>query len=506
LTASGQIVGTPSYMAPEQASGKKEVGPAADVYALGAILYELLTGRPPFRAATPLDTVMQVIAEEPVPPSQVQPKVPRDLETLCLKCLEKRPERRYASAQALADELGRFLNYEPIHARPASRARRVGVWVRKRPWVVVVYALLSVLAVTLFAQALYLENQQQNLDNLYREAQIARLSLAQQPAPVAGAPLRPAAEHALAKLRQAAAVRPERRLYEEALNVLLVEHRGGRRIYPRPDGKAVLQRAWIERDAEFPRPFALSRDGAALLLPDLVYRIDTGTTGPPDGVPAGARPAGPEFSADGRFIARMPDRKVSRGVIIAGSKIEVYAVGVKEPIRRISVHGVGTVALSPDGASLAWSIPYGVNRKVQIVRVADAEPIRELSTTGPGVGIVRLAYTWDGQFVVGQTGYGYSIGERPDYQEHDHICLWDAADGTLVAWLPGRAFADGFGPHGELAVARAVNSTTDADPEIEIDLWRPAELVAALQHGGLTGWPEFASAASRRDTGHPWQI
>jgi hypothetical protein len=109
-TASGAIMGTPSYMAPEQAGGKaRELGPAADTYALGAILYELLTGRPPFRAATPLDTILQVVSDPPVPPTQLQSKTPRDLETICLKCLAKEPGRRYGSAEELSQDLSRWL-------------------------------------------------------------------------------------------------------------------------------------------------------------------------------------------------------------------------------------------------------------------------------------------------------------------------------------------------------------------------------------------------------------
>jgi WD40 repeat protein len=133
-TRSGVPFGSPPYMAPEQAAGRRrEIGPAADVYALGATLYEVLSGRPPFQGESYLETLGQVLALDPVPPRTLRPGLPRDLETICLKCLEKDPSRRYASAGALREDLERFLAGEPIRARPISARLRAAKWVRRRP-------------------------------------------------------------------------------------------------------------------------------------------------------------------------------------------------------------------------------------------------------------------------------------------------------------------------------------------------------------------------------------
>jgi tetratricopeptide (TPR) repeat protein/tRNA A-37 threonylcarbamoyl transferase component Bud32 len=204
LTVTGVIVGTPSYMAPEQARGKtksEEVGPAADIYALGAILYEVLTGRPPFKAATTMDTLWQVVHDEPVPPSQLQSKTPRDLETICLKCLRKAPEHRYASAAALAKDLRLFQAGQPIQACPVGRVEWIAKWARRRPAVAALSAAL-LLAVTVGLMLVTWKWREESAARALAEIKERQAEEANEAAETAAAAERSAKEVAESRLEQ----------------------------------------------------------------------------------------------------------------------------------------------------------------------------------------------------------------------------------------------------------------------------------------------------------------
>ena len=178
MTRSNAIVGTPEYMAPEQASGEKRLTTAIDVYALGGVLYALLAGRPPFQAKAPLDVLMKVVSEAPAPPSKVRPGAPHDLETICLKCLVKEPAKRYGSAEALAEDLERWLKGEPVRGRPVGRLERAWMWYRRNPVVAnltaVVAGLVVSAAVAAAVAAVYFQQLAGSEANARRDVQDAK--------------------------------------------------------------------------------------------------------------------------------------------------------------------------------------------------------------------------------------------------------------------------------------------------------------------------------------------
>ncbi len=174
FTRTGNLMGTPNYMSPEQADGRKDTGPAADIWALGVILYEMLVGRTPFSGVTMFDTLEQIRTREPVPPTQLQPKVPSDLETICLKCLRKEPNQRYATAEELAEDLRRFLDGEPIRARPIGSLARVLRWCRRNPRMAglsaAVLVLLLTIAVFSTVFVFVLESRRRELESAWQTA------------------------------------------------------------------------------------------------------------------------------------------------------------------------------------------------------------------------------------------------------------------------------------------------------------------------------------------------
>jgi WD40 repeat protein len=390
LTTDGAIMGTPNYMAPEQADARlKDVGPHTDTYALGAILYECLTGRPPFRGATVLDTLDQVRQQDPVPPHRLlgskRRACPADLETICLKCLEKEPQRRYASAGALADDLGRYLAGEPIAARPVGPAGRAWRWARRNPgWAAMlatVAGLLLLIAIGSSLMSLWLgQALQQSRDEKRKADENLWVALLEQARAKSRSRERGQRFEGLAAIRQALRLQkpPGHSLAElrnEAIACLVLPdvEPAGAWWEGWPTGTD-----WVAFDPTFERYARADKDGtvlvrrvaddAKLLKCEGWGRLVFG---------------GLSFSPDGRFLQHR---------CFPASRLKVYRLDGRTAevvCEAVSVPEGLTVAFSPDGRSLAAGQADG---SVVIYDLPVAGKAKEVQRLRTGLGLYVLAF------------------------------------------------------------------------------------------------------------------
>jgi WD40 repeat protein/serine/threonine protein kinase len=466
------ILGTPSYMAPEQAGGKfGPIGPAVDIYALGAILYEIVTGRPPFRGETSLETVQKVLVDDPPSLLRLQPRLPRDLATICMNCLHKDPAWRYATAQALADDLRRFLDGKPILARRAGPAERLAKWAKRRPAVAALGALSAFAVVVLAVSAVVVNRERESARNdrtlaLLRESELksqryaADMSLALRCWEVGDVHrLTDILAHHVPRSNQEDLRGFEwyylRRLGDSTADVL---HGHEGEVYAAavsPDGKALatggqdcrivlwnvsdrsVTTAWRVHD-DCVNTASFSPDGQRLVTASCdktvkVWDVVSVSQTPALTIQVGVR-SGASFSPDGRTIAswgetggvRLWDAVTGAHLAVLGDLDRINSVAFSPDSKRLA-------AARHDGGGLLWDLES--KQRISKLRDPDGNPFHS------------VAFSHDGQKIAGGSWEGT-------------VRIYDASGESIASWqaLPGRVDSLAFSADDQLLCVSGSNA------------------------------------------------
>jgi WD40 repeat protein/tRNA A-37 threonylcarbamoyl transferase component Bud32 len=417
LTHTGAVVGTPSYMAPEQAAGEKQLTTAADVYSLGAILYEMLAGAPPFRGSTALEVMMQVATLEAAPPSRHNPEIDADLQTICLKCLEKDPGRRYASADTLANDLQRWLHGEPIQARPAGTWERTAKWVKRHPAVAALFGVSLVFLAVLWGAGFWFNYQ---VDAAMQRARDVQVDL----------------DHAQGELGLArAAVTKEQGEAHDA-------HQRAKELLAEASSLRLVARSETARTNDPALSLLLAIEGARR-----APRRDADHNNALAAAISACRETGPRIHTHDRWDVRTV-RYLARGerLLTVSSTVRVWDVNTGRPLVEFNLPTalrVKTIALSPDETRLA--VTFEGHYELNVIRVGKQMIRKNFLVTDQVVRVYDLDTGTEVQILRGHTDRVVSAafsadGKRIVTASNDRTArIWDAQTGKALHVLDGHA-------------------------------------------------------------------